>query len=121
MVSRPCPKLAFRFFEPYKVLEKVASVAYRLELPPTAQIYHVFHVSQLKPFTRNYTPVFTTLPHYQDLAQHDVVPKEILDRRLVKKGGRAVPQVLILSHLSPDSTTWEDYYVLQERFPHSLA
>jgi hypothetical protein len=92
-----------------------------LGVTPTAQIHHVFHVSQLKPFTPDYTPVFTTLPHYQDLAQHDVVPKEILDRRLVKKGGRAVPQVLILSHLSPDSTTWEDYYVLQERFPHSLA
>lgn len=34
-------------------------------------------------------------------------PEEILDRRLVKKGGRAVPQVLLRwSNLNRDSTTF---------------
>jgi hypothetical protein len=122
VVSRPCPELAFKFFGPYRILERVGAVAYRLELPATAQVHPVFHVSQLKPYIPDYTPVFTTLPTSSDLSGHNVQPLEILDRRLVKKGSRAVPQVLIRwSHIPADATTWEDYYVLRQRYPDALA
>lgn len=79
VVNRPCPKLAFKFFGSYKVLEKVGEVAYCLELPTDAQIYPVFHVSS----------------HYDDLSYRNVVPLEVLDHRLVKKGNRAISQVFI--------------------------
>lgn len=106
VVNRPCPKLAFKFFGPYKYLERIGEVAYPLELPPSAQVHLIFHVSQLKSFTSNYTHVFSTLPRYNELAQHDVVPEEILERRLVKKGGHAIPQVLIRwSNIPRESAT----------------
>lgn len=122
IVNRPCPKLAFKFFGPFKVLAKIGSAAYKLELPDSAQVHPVFHVSQLKPYHPSYTPVFTTLPPLVDLTKTDIVPEEIIDRRLVRKGNQAVPQVLIRwSGVPVEAATWEDYYVVKHRFPEALA
>jgi hypothetical protein len=48
VAPRSYQKLSYRFFEPYKILQRVGDVAYKLELPPHARIRNVVHVSQLK-------------------------------------------------------------------------
>lgn len=122
LVNRPCPKLAMKYFGPFTILEKIGQVAYKLDLPAHSAIHPIFHVSQLKAFVPDHSPVFSELPSSISLVDQDVVPEQILQRRLVKKGNKAVPQVLIKwTNVTAHSATWEDFYVIHSRFPGALA
>ena len=122
MANRPFPKLAYKYFGPYTVQERIGNVAYRLELPEGSLIHPVFHISQLKPFIADYTPVYDTLPVTTDLEAAAAKPEAILERRLVKKGNTAIPQVKVTwTGLLSSATTWEDYNVLKKRFPDAAA
>ena len=100
--------MAYKFFGPFEILEKVGSAAYKLALPPNSKIHNVFHVSQLKPFTPDHTPVYSDLSILPDLSAHNAETELILDHRLVKKGNSAVPQVRVKwSKLLASSATWE--------------
>jgi hypothetical protein len=122
LVNRPFPKLSYKFFDPYKVTEHISSATYRLELPAGSQINLVFHVSQLKPFTSNYAPVYSDLPVLVDFSQEQLMPEAILERKLVKKGNAATPQVRIKWTCLPDlASTWKDWYELVSKFPVVLS
>src|SRR6185437_7981589 len=115
------PKLSFKYFGPYEVTERIGRASYRLDLPADSQIHPVFHVSQLKPFLPNFTPVFSELPKVAELDVQDLTPEAVLQGRLVKKGNKAVPQALVKgSKLPPQMAKWEDWYVVQEHFPGAL-
>ena len=45
-------KLSSRFIEPFEILEKVGTFAYRLALPPSMTgVHEIFHVSMLREYT----------------------------------------------------------------------
>ena len=51
-------KLSLRFIGPFKILERVGTVAYRLALPPSfSGVHEVFHVSMLQKYTPDPTHV----------------------------------------------------------------
>jgi hypothetical protein len=122
VANRPYPKLAFKYYGPYEVLQKIGKVAYKLKLAEGSLIHPVFHVSQLKPYTLDDTPIFSELPKVTDLSAATTEPECIIDRRLVKKGNATIPQVKIKwTKLTEVAATWEDYNAVKTRFLNSLA
>ncbi|WMV42463.1 hypothetical protein MTR67_035848 [Solanum verrucosum] len=102
-------KLASKFYGPYQVMKKIGPVAYKLELPPTAKIYPVFHISQLKKkIGAKMTPAIDP-PVCSPDGQPLVYPTTILDRRMVKRGNKPAVQVLVQWINLPEEATWEDY------------
>jgi hypothetical protein len=122
VANRPFPKLSYKYFGPYSITDRIGRVAYRLKLPDDSKIHDVFHVSQLKPFVADYTPVFSELPITTDIEATNAPPEQIMERRLVKRENTAIPQVRVQwTGLPATSTTWEDYNVLRQRYPQALA
>jgi hypothetical protein len=61
--------------------------------------------------------VHIVLPHIPQLDISDVAPESNLDRRLVKKGNETITQILVKwTRLLDESSTWDDYLVLCQRF-----
>jgi hypothetical protein len=76
-------KLAFKYFGPYKIIAKVGSVAYQLDLLAHSAIHPVFHVSQLKPANLPTSEVIAPVPDEIDLPR---VPEKVLQSRVVPVG-----------------------------------
>ncbi|RVW71683.1 Transposon Ty3-I Gag-Pol polyprotein [Vitis vinifera] len=109
------PKLQPRYYGPFKVIDRIGTVAYQLQLPPDAQIHNVFHVSLLKPAHAS-IQACSSLPISN--TSTTLLPQAILDRRLVKRHN--VPAVQLLIHWvdkSPTDASWEFADDLKRRFP----
>lgn len=112
-------KLAFKFIGPFKVVERIGEVAYKLDLPLASRVHPVFHVSQLKPCVGPGQQVISQLPAADSVFQ---VPIRVLHHRLQQQGHRQVKQVLVQwSGCSEELATWEDFESLQQQFPRASA
>ncbi|XP_075475601.1 uncharacterized protein LOC142506931 [Primulina tabacum] len=75
-------KLSPRFIGPFKILEKVGTLAYRVAVPPNlAGVHNVFHVLMLRKYMANLSHVlsFELLQQSQNLSYKEM-PTQILDR-----------------------------------------
>ncbi|KAL5834882.1 hypothetical protein ACOSQ4_014379 [Xanthoceras sorbifolium] len=103
-------KLSQRYYGPFKVLERIGEVAYRLDLPPTSRLHLVFHVSVLKQRVGSPNLIADDLPSFDEEGRIVLIPKEALQYRIW--------QVLVhWRGLPKDEATWEDYEEMISRFP----
>ena len=92
-------------------------MAYKLDLPPSAAIHPVVHVSQLK----KHIPPGTEVIDYLHVVATDpdapVTPVQILSSRAIWKGGSLVKQVLVQWANQPKSmASWEDEHDMLRRY-----
>ena len=118
LVNHSYHKLQPRFYGPYAVLEKIGTMAYRLQLPEGSRIHHVFHVSCLKnQLGTNVVPQIE-LPLVTDDGLAQDIPAAILSRRMYKKGNTTGVQLLVQwSGKEAEDATWEDFDEFHTRFP----
>ncbi|KAL0449687.1 UNVERIFIED_CONTAM: hypothetical protein Slati_1525100 [Sesamum latifolium] len=111
-------KLAPKYYGPFQVIEKIGEVAYKLKLPPTTNIYPIFHVSLLKKKLGHKHTLALELPLFSDQGVCRVYPTKILAMRLISRRNNPVPQVLVQwESYSVAEATWEDYYAFVAKFP----
>ena len=92
LAPRANQKLSFKYFGPFTVLERIGSVAYKLQLPPTTSVHPVFHVSQLKAAVLPGTQVSPVLPSDTELPR---IPMAVLQTRTVPAAHGSVEQGLV--------------------------
>ena len=113
-------KLSQRYYGPFKVLERVGEVAYRLDLPPTSRLHPVFHVTVLKKRVGDPKLVVNELPVFDDEGRMVIQPKAVMRYKSwwKRREKKRVWMVLIQwKGLPMEEATWEDYDEIVERFP----
>lgn len=119
LATRANPKLAFRYFGPFQVLQRVGGTSYKLALPDSCQIHPVIHVSQLRRAVSPKTEVLKELPAP---ATPRPEPVAVLETRLYQRGGEPLPQILVQwSGQLATLATWEDQGELLHRFTKAPA
>ena len=119
VVFRGSLKLSPRFYGPYKVIERVGPVAYKLELPAGSLIHNTFHVSLLRKHLGDITPTSLHLPPVADDSTILPQPESILAQREVQKGKyRPKSEVLIKWVGTPvEDATWETEWRFRRAYP----
>ena len=104
--KRPCAKLDYRRLGPFRIVEQVNNVAYRLELPASVRLHPVFHVSLLEPYEANTIPGRVPPPppplEVDDHEEFEV--REILDSRISR---HKLYYLVDWEGYSPSDRTWE--------------
>ncbi|GJT80028.1 putative reverse transcriptase domain-containing protein [Tanacetum coccineum] len=114
-------KLNLRYVGPFKVLEKVGSIAYKLELPKElSRVHNTFHVSDLKKFYAD-EPLAVLLDglHFDEKRQFIEEPVEIMDREVkrLKRSRLPIIKVRWNSRRGPEFT-WERKDQFWKKYPH---
>lgn len=99
----------------------MGNVAYKLQLPASARIHPVVHVSQLKKAIADPSAVSTDLPVMYTQMQV-VQPSRICGSRMIRRGGKQIPQVqLEWEGISSSCTCWEPLFAVVAAYPDAPA
>jgi len=76
-------KLGLHYFGPFRINKKISAVAYRLDLPMTARIHNVFHISVLKKFQGDPTHPYLPLLLQTTAAGPLLHPFKMVDNKMI--------------------------------------
>ncbi|TYK27711.1 DNA gyrase subunit A [Cucumis melo var. makuwa] len=100
----------------FQVIGRIGQVANKLELPPSATIHSVFHVSQLMKVIGEHQEVHQLTPYISESHEWVAIPEEVFGYR--KNPTTGVWEVSISwKGLFPLEATWEICDDFQQQFP----
>ena len=74
-------KLSPKYYGPYKVLQKIGTMAYKLELPASSRAHPVFHVSCLKKVIGDKLLVQKIFPKINEEGKNILEPEAVTESR----------------------------------------
>ncbi|MCO5558714.1 hypothetical protein L7F22_012300 [Adiantum nelumboides] len=116
----PTPKLSPRFCGPFKILRRVGSMAYKLELPANSHVHPIFHVSRLRQRLLREDNIIDqeVLVDFLEPPNLPHEPERILDSHDLRTRRHVRHQVLVKWKDRPEEgATWEIVSTLRKRFP----
>lgn len=115
-LNQQTPKLSPRFIGPFKIIEKIGKVAYKLEFPENIKIHPVVHVSKLR-FHKDGQNQFPSRSNELTRPPPDVIPttgqeeyevERVVDHRYRGRGKSKKIEYLVLWKGYPDyEKTWQ--------------
>ena len=74
-------KLSPKYYGPYKVLQNIGAMAYKLELPASSRVHPVFHVSCLKKVIGEKIPIQKILSELDEEGKIILEPEAVMEIR----------------------------------------
>uniref|UniRef100_A0A6N2KN05 Integrase catalytic domain-containing protein n=1 Tax=Salix viminalis TaxID=40686 RepID=A0A6N2KN05_SALVM len=113
-------KLTPRFIRPFKILQRVGPVAYKVDLPPQlAKVHDVFHISLLRKADKDPARILPQIPVEvnEDLTL-EMKPARILDKGEKELRNKKIPIVRILwRNAQIEEETWEREDEMRKKYP----
>ena len=88
-------KLGPKYYGPYKVLQKIGSMVYKLKLPSFSWVHLVFHVSCLNKLIRDKIPIQTIFPELDEEGKVILEPEKISETRTKQLRNRVITEYLV--------------------------
>jgi hypothetical protein len=119
--QRPSKKLDHKKIGPVKILKKIGTRAYRVELPPTIKVHNVFHVSLMEPYRTSKFPNRRQSPPPSEEVEGEASweVESVADSRY-HKGRKRVEYLVFWKGYPPEQASWEPWESLEGTAEESL-
>ena len=102
-------KLSPKYYGPYKVLQNIGTMAYKLELLASSRVHPIFHVSCLSKVIGENILVQTIFPELDEEGKIILEPEAVTETRTRQLRNRSISKYLIKwKNLPTEDSTWED-------------
>ena len=109
-----------RYIGPFKILEKVGKVAYRLALPlELSSVHNVFHVFMLRKYIWDTSHVLEheLIEVHEDLT-YEEQPVQILNRKDKTLRSKVLLVKVLWRNHKVEEATWEQEDEMRMKYPH---